>query len=299
APGETPSSPMSFTLSGDYLYFAANDGTHGFELWALERAALGSVLSAVKRVVSPAFEGGTVTYEIVITNTGAGPHPDNPGDEMVDVLPAPLALTGASADVGTASLDLGQNRVAWNGALAPGGSATITVEATVPASTERQTFLNQAILAFDADGDGANESAGVSDDPGRGGPGQSTPVVVSSPPLDFHTVAPCRVVDTRDSTPLASGVARTVTVGGACGVPATAKAVAANLTVVGATAQGYLVVYPAGVPTPATSNINFPAGQVRANSAQIGLAGGQVDARAVVVGSGTVHLILDVSGYYE
>jgi large repetitive protein len=299
APGVLPSTPTGFLLSGDYLYFTANDGAHGFELWALDRAVLGSTLAATKRVVSPAFEAGTVTYEIVITNTGAGPHPDNPGDEMVDILPSPVDLTGASSDVGTVSLDFSMNRVAWNGALDPGESATVTIEATVASFMQYQSFTNQATLSFDSDGDGVNESAGVSDDPGRSGSGQATPLVVSTPPLDFHTVTPCRLLDTRSFTPLASGVARTITLSGTCGIPASAKAVAANLTVLGATAQGNLVVYPTGIPVPATSNANFSAGQVRANNAHLPLAGGQVDARALVVGGGTVHLILDVTGYYE
>jgi hypothetical protein len=52
-------------------------------------------------------------------------------------------------------------------------------------------------------------------------------------------------------------------------------------------------------PTPSTSNVNFSAGQTRANNAMLGLATGQVDARATVAGGGTVHLVLDVSGYYE
>ena len=82
-------------------------------------------------------------------------------------------------------------------------------------------------------------------------------------------------------------------------MPATAKAVAANLTVLEATALGNLVVYPTGIPVPATSNVNFSAGQVRANSAQLPLGDGQVNARATVLGGGTVHLILDVNGYYE
>ncbi|HVG07233.1 MAG TPA: ELWxxDGT repeat protein [Thermoanaerobaculia bacterium] len=298
-PGPEPSSPLAFTLSGDYVYFIANDGAHGHELWAMDRAELGPALSAAKTVASPAFPGGTVTFEIVVTNSGTATHPDNPGDEMVDVIPAPLVLTGASTDSGTVSVNLAQNRVAWNGALDPGESATITIEAAVPSSTEYQTFSNQATLSFDADGDGVNESAAVSDDPGRSGSRQATQVVISTPRLDFHTVAPCRVLDTRSSTPLASGVARTVTLSGTCGIPASAKAVAANLTVLEATGQGNLVVYPTGIPVPATSNANFSAVRARANNAQLPLAGGQVDARAFVVGGGTVHLILDVNGYYE
>jgi uncharacterized repeat protein (TIGR01451 family) len=293
--GPEPSSPVGFTLSGDYVYFVANDGTHGFEPWAFDRAELGPALSAAKSVVSPAFPGGTVTFEIVVTNSGTAPHLDNPDDEMVDVVPAPLTLTGASADAGTVSVSLAQNRVAWNGALAPGESATITVEAAVPSSTAFQTFLNQATLSFDADGDGASESSAVSDDPGRAGSRQATPVAVSHPPADFHIVVPCRVYDSRSSTPLAAGVVRTIPVAATCGIPATAKAVAANLTVVGPAGAGYVAVYPAGIPVPATASLTFAAGQVRTNNAQLGLLGGQADARA----STSVHIVLDVSGYYE
>jgi hypothetical protein len=75
--------------------------------------------------------------------------------------------------------------------------------------------------------------------------------------------------------------------------------VAANLTVVGPTAAGYVAVYPAGIPVPSTANATFSEGQVRSNNVQLGLLGGQADARALVGGGGTVHLVLDVSGYYE
>ncbi len=40
APGALPSSPLEITPAGPNVYFAANDGTTGFELWALPRAAL-------------------------------------------------------------------------------------------------------------------------------------------------------------------------------------------------------------------------------------------------------------------
>lgn len=38
---------------------------------------------------------------------------------------------------------------------------------------------------------------------------------MSTPPLDFHTVTPRRIFDTRSSSPLASGVKRTFTIAGA------------------------------------------------------------------------------------
>lgn len=40
APGDLPSSPAEFTASGLNVYFLANDGTTGVELWALPRTAL-------------------------------------------------------------------------------------------------------------------------------------------------------------------------------------------------------------------------------------------------------------------
>jgi hypothetical protein len=50
---------------------------------------------------------------------------------------------------------------------------------------------------------------------------------------------------------------------------------------------------------PDTSTINFSAGQTRANNAVITLDAGGLLAYPVLVGSGTVDLILDVSGYLE
>ena len=122
------------------------------------------------------------------------------------------------------------------------------------------------------------------------------------PGFGFYTVMPCRVFDTRSTTPLSSGVARTFQVATVCGIPATARAVSANLTVTGSTAGGSVSVYPADAALPGTSNINFSTAQTRANNAILGLARdgtGAVGARAIVTGSGQVHLILDVNGYFE
>jgi uncharacterized protein len=116
----------------------------------------------------------------------------------------------------------------------------------------------------------------------------------------FFTVTPCRLADTRDSSPLASDVPATLTVQGACGIPATARAVALNVTVVGPTAQGNLTLYPSDQPRPSSSTLNYSAGQLRANNAVIALgADGKLKIYPFLLGSGSADVLLDVSGYFE
>jgi hypothetical protein len=135
------------------------------------------------------------------------------------------------------------------------------------------------------------------DPPLAGDPGPSGPV-------RLHTLTPCRLVDTRGPVgatggpALSANLTRTFDVAGACGVPSSAKAVVLNVTVVAPQAAGNLRLFPAGAPLPGASTINFSAGQVRANSAVVRLAGGQLGVFAGL-GSGTAHVVLDVSGYFE
>lgn len=123
-------------------------------------------------------------------------------------------------------------------------------------------------------------------------------------PLDFYTVSPCRVLDTRGGTgaPLTSGWIDFAVIGGACGVPRSAKAVSVNLTVVQPTGNGNLKLWPANLPIPAASSINFAPGLNRANNAILNLATDGLGDLAVlpfVAGEGNVHLIIDVNGYFE
>lgn len=133
----------------------------------------------------------------------------------------------------------------------------------------------------------------------------SAPIAVTvlpNKPLDFYTVTPCRVIDTRSSSALVSGAALLVdVVGSGCGVPAGARAIAANVTVIGPTGGGHLTLYPGNFPQPEVSTVNFSAGQVRANHAVLPLATdgtGRLAAGAVMAPTGAVHFILDVSGYF-
>ncbi|HWM89539.1 MAG TPA: hypothetical protein VN493_02100 [Thermoanaerobaculia bacterium] len=108
-----------------------------------------------------AFEGGAVSFTFVLINGGPANQADNPGDELVDTLPAGLTLVGAAASSGTVTT-LG-NTVFWNGSIAVCDTVTITVEATVDAGTAGMTLCNPGTVFFDADGDGTNESSTSSD----------------------------------------------------------------------------------------------------------------------------------------
>jgi hypothetical protein len=123
--------------------------------------------------------------------------------------------------------------------------------------------------------------------------------------LDYFTLAPCRVVDTRGSAPIGGPVlqgqeTRSLALAGHCGIPATAKAISINIAVTGATASGHVRLFPAGQAVPAVSAINYSAGQTRANNAIIQLnASGALAAFIGQAAGTTVHLIIDVNGYFE
>ncbi len=89
----------------------------------------------------------------------------------------------------------------------------------------------------------------------------------------YYTTAPVGSRTPAPGSPCRSGVERLFTlVGGACGVPATARALALNVTVTGATGSGYLTLFPGNLTTPLASTVNFSAGQTRANNAVTALS---------------------------
>jgi len=123
-------------------------------------------------------EGSFITYTIVLTNSGSIAQTDNPGNELTDVLPAPLTLVSATAGSGTAVANIGTNTVTWNGAVAGGGSVTITIQALVKNGTSGTTIANQATVSYDSDGNGTNDATRQSDDPSTTAPSDPTAFVV-------------------------------------------------------------------------------------------------------------------------
>ncbi|HMA28442.1 MAG TPA: hypothetical protein VKS23_01135, partial [Thermoanaerobaculia bacterium] len=120
----------------------------------------------------------------------------------------------------------------------------------------------------------------------------------------FHTLAPCRVFDTRNATgpyggpAISAGVPRSFVIRGRCGVPATAKSVAGNLTITAPTTRGSLRVAPGGAGPTGTTTASFSAGQTRADNLTVAL-GTNGDVLVDGLASGSVQAIFDVVGWFE
>ncbi|HEY2294794.1 MAG TPA: PKD domain-containing protein [Thermoanaerobaculia bacterium] len=125
--------------------------------------------------------------------------------------------------------------------LATDGSGTLEINATVNATP------GQVHVTLDVDGYFSEDTTAASGAQG---------------PFGFQPVPPCRVVDTRPSSPLVAGAARTFSIQGACGIPSSGvAAVSANTRVVNSPQYGgSIVLYPANVPTPTATNVSFTGG---------------------------------------
>ena len=109
------------------------------------------------------------------------------------------------------------------------------------------------------------------------------------------TLPPCVLFDTRraaDGPALRSGVRKTLAVRGACGVPATATAVVANVTVPQPRRRGSLRI------TPGDALLQFQRGQTRTGTFTVPLAAdGTLTLQPALAGNGTVHAALEIVGY--
>ena len=116
--------------------------------------------------------------------------------------------------------------------------------------------------------------------------------------------APARILDTRPGQPTSDGALAGVgamTQGTTLEVPvsshgnmtASQRPAVLNVTVDGATTNGYLTLWPCGTEQPKTSNLNYSAGTTMANAVVTALgANGSV----CVYSSGTTHVIIDTFG---
>jgi hypothetical protein len=125
------------------------------------------------------------------------------------------------------------------------------------------------------------------------------------PATSFHTVVPCRAVDTRGSgAPIQGGLLgpgerRIWKLSETCGVAADAGSVSVNVTVTSPSAAGRLSAYPGNAFPLGTAVVHFGPGQTRASSAVLELATDGTGAVGIVNDStGSVHVLVDVNGYF-
>jgi uncharacterized protein DUF4038/uncharacterized protein DUF5060 len=126
------------------------------------------------------------------------------------------------------------------------------------------------------------------------------PPAGSQPALDFFTLTPCRLYDSRwGAGPLAGGFDRNVPAGGYCGIPPDASAAALNFTVIDPTGASMLSAYPC-----CSIKLNViqgvQPGRTMADNAVLGLGtNGQLAAYIDGPYSTTAGLVVDVSGYFR
>jgi hypothetical protein len=121
----------------------------------------------------------------------------------------------------------------------------------------------------------------------------------------FYTLSPCRVLDTRNATgpyggpALAAQGQRLFQLTGKCGIPSSAVAVSANLTVV-PSGSGFLSPYPGNAFPLGTSSLGFAAGQVRAGNTILLLATDGAGTVGILnAATAGTQFLLDVNGYFQ
>jgi uncharacterized repeat protein (TIGR01451 family) len=240
--------------------------------------------------VTTATPGGSVTYTITASNAG----PSNAtGATVADTFPASLTCTwtcvGAVGGTCTAS---GSGNLNDTVNLPSGGSVTYTASCTISAAAT-DTLSNTASVTA---------PAGVTDPTPGNNSATDTDMVLAGL---YYTVTPCRLLDTRNPNgayggpALAALAARTVVAAGQCGIPADAMALSYNITVTQGTIGGDLRIYQAGITPPVVSTINYGTNQTRANNGLVLLgASGDFEVKSDQP-TGTVHVIIDVNGYFR
>jgi hypothetical protein len=237
------------------------------------------------------------------------------------------ANAGASPRIGTMTIagktfTVIQNGVTCAGTISPtsasysadGGSGSVTAPAPM-ACNWTATSLDDWITITsnnNVTGPGSvNYSVAVNTGPTRTGrlvvASQIFTVTQTSSNLQYYPLAaPIRLLDTRPGesgcfapgVPLGNDATRTQQATGACtGIPANAKAIVGNATVVNFISTGFhwITLFPSNAQQPNASNLNFSDNQIVPNAFTVGLG---ADGAFKIYSHASTHFIVDITGYY-
>jgi hypothetical protein len=259
-------STTAFTLGNTVTLTATPGSFSTFAGWSGACSGTGSCVVPIDgaKSVTATFTPQTFALTVSKTGTGTGVVASSPAGINCGAT-CSTSFNGGTSVTLTQTPGVSSTFTGWSGACSGSGSCVLTMSAA-----------RSVTAAFGS---------------------------IVAPGLDYYTVTPCRVLDTRSSGPaLVSGVPRVFAVAGLCGIPSDAVAVSMSMTAVAPSSNGFLALFPGNQSVPATSSLNFSTGVDRANNAILSLAtnaSGTLAAQSFLPAGGQVHLIVDISGYFR
>ncbi|KAA0252449.1 VCBS repeat-containing protein [Acidobacteria bacterium ACD] len=306
--GEVATSPALGDLTGDgvpevvvtdndrspsttfHVYAFGGDGT---QLWKSQpRNFFGTTLNASEPVIADVAGDGTVEV-LVPTNT-----------EVAVFSAAGVQLTEDGAPYTGAPSYFTETSV-FNAAVADMEGDGAAVEVIAVSASPFPTGTDSKVYVWNPKATGSIPWGAFHQNEKRTGVLPGTPGCANvAVPRSFHTLAPCRAVDTRNADGPLGGPAieaqrtRTFYLLGACGIPTDAVALSLNVTVVSPTFAGNLRLFPGVGTSPLVSTLNYKSGQTRANNAVVRLGAGEISVQNDQ-GTGVAHVLIDVTGYFR
>jgi uncharacterized repeat protein (TIGR03803 family) len=287
----TPTGNMVFSSDGAQIgtvalisgvavlnYFALTMGTHSIvAVYQGGGGFSGSTSNTVQQVVELPASTTTVT---------STPNPSIGGQQVT--MTATVGPVGPPQPTGTVGFTSNGTGISGCTAVSLSSGTAQCVTSSLPVGTDI------IVAAYSGDSNYSPSS------------GTLTQIINPVPQaLQFVTLPPCRVVDTRNPTgtfggpPIPGNQFRSFPLSESdnpCGIPANAVAYSLNLTVVPMGRLSYLTIWPSGEGQPTVSTLNAPDGRTKANAVIIP-AGTPNGAISVYV-TNTTNVLLDINGYF-